>query len=274
MLDLILFKQAILVVATAIAAYTDWKTGLILDWLTLPLIGIGMVLNLFEMNWIGIGLGIVVFVFLYALYWLGKLGGGDVKLFTGIALLLPFYNNQFFLIPTLFFAALTAITAYSLYYSFQIFKQKIPLTDIKPKNIIMAVLFALLFSVYFLVLVQINALSQTVAIAFWVPFLLASVFVGLEPVIKKHFFVQTVALEKLGEDEVIALDMMDSKILEQAGLGIKGVIGEKEKQKLAELGIREVPIYANAPRFGPFIFLGVILALFFPNLVTTLFLPI
>lgn len=274
-MELLLIKQAILVLAVGIAAYTDWKKGFIYDWLTLPLIGIGFLLGTWEQNWMGIAFGMGVFAVLYAFYWLGKLGGGDVKLFTGIALLMPFYQNQLFLLPALFFAALGAITFYSLYYLYRLKKEKIKIKwKENRQNVLKGTLFVILLSIYLAALVQVNGLSATVAGILWIPFLLAGVFVALEKPIKKNFFSKKVKLEELEEDEVIAMEFINKKILEKTGLGLKGIIGEKEKKKLKELGIKEVVIYANAPRFGPFIFLGVTLALWFPEIVRLFFLQI
>jgi hypothetical protein len=83
-----------------------------------------------------------------------------------------------------------------------------------------------------------------------------------------------VKLEELEEDEVIAMEFTDSEILEKTGLGLKGIIGKKEKEKLKEMGIKEVIIYANAPRFGPFIFIGVALGILFPEIISLFFLQI
>ncbi len=274
-MELLLIKQAILVLAVGIAAYTDWKKGFIYDWITLPLIGIGFLLGIWEQNWMGIAFGMGVFAVLYAFYWLGKLGGGDVKLFTGIALLMPFYQNQLFLLPALFFAALGAITFYSLYYLYRLKKEKIKIKwKENQTEIAKGILFVLLLSVYLYALVQVNGVSAMVAAILWIPFLLTGVFVALEKPIKKNFFSKKVKLEELEEDEAIAIEFTDKKTLEKTGLGLKGIIGPTEKQKLKEMGIKEVMIYANAPRFGPFIFLGVALALWFPEIVRLFFLRI
>ncbi|MBU0635394.1 A24 family peptidase, partial [Candidatus Micrarchaeota archaeon] len=245
------------------------------DWLTMPLIGIGIILNLLSFNWMGLGLGIAVFGLLYALYWLGKLGGGDVKLFTGIAMILPFYQGQIFLIPVLFFAGISAITFYSIYYLIRIWKEKIKVNWKENRDgIIKGTLFGALFTIYFVLLAQVNGLSVLVTTMLWIPFVLASIFVALEKTIKKHFFIATMKVKELEEDEVIALEFTDEKILKSTGLGTKGIIGEKEKQKLKEMGVKEVLIYAHAPKFGPFIFLGVVLSLWFPEIIRVFFLGI
>jgi hypothetical protein len=154
-------------------------------------------------------------------------------------------------------------------------KEKIKIKWKENRNeIVKGILFVLLLTIYLYALVQVNGISAMVAGILWIPFLLAGVFVAMEKPIKKHFFSKKVKLEELEEDEAIALEFTPEKILKETGLGLKGIIGEKEKQKLKKMGIKEVVIYANAPRFGPFIFIGVVLALWFPEIVQLFFLRI
>lgn len=274
-MEILLLQQGIILLASAIAAFTDWQKGFIYDWNTYPLIGIGLLLQLWQQNWTGIGLGIAVFLALYVFYWLGKLGGGDVKLFTGIALVLPFHQNQFFLLPVLFFAGLGAITFYSIYYLFRLKKDKATIDWKQNRNaLVKGLLFAILFSLYFFLLARYNGTSETVAVLLGIPFLLASVFVALEHEIKKRYFISRVKLSELTEEEAIAPEEMEPEILEKSGLGTKGIVGEKEKQKLLELGITEIPIYQHAPKLGPFILVGIVLAIFFPYAIKLFFLGI
>jgi preflagellin peptidase FlaK len=89
----------IAIIACLYASYTDLKSGIIPNKLTFPLIGIGLVLNGFYAFMTGnIWLMIYALIFTAVIFALGylfwKLGawaGGDVKLFTALAALLPFY---------------------------------------------------------------------------------------------------------------------------------------------------------------------------------------
>ncbi len=270
-----LLSQAALLIATAIAAYTDWKTGMIFDWLTFPLIGLGILLRIVQADWIGLGIGTGTFALLYALYWTGKIGGGDVKLFTGIALVLPQFNGQVFLLNVVFFAALSAMTFYSIYYLVKIRKNKIRVSWNENKSkITLAVAFGLFTLLLLGLLIQQNGLSIWSAGVIAIPFLLSAGFVAVENTVKKHFFLQHIPLSELEEDEIIATEFMDEKTMSQSGLNLKKIIGENEKKQLRELGISKVPVYRNAPKFGPFIFLGVLLGIFWPGFFTTLFLTV
>ncbi|MBI4214525.1 prepilin peptidase, partial [archaeon] len=84
---------ALALAGVAYSAFTDLKTGYVEDWLSHAMIVSGIVLALFtlpagDMLWT-LALSAVVFVAGLAAYSFGQMGGGDVKLFTAIALLIP-----------------------------------------------------------------------------------------------------------------------------------------------------------------------------------------
>ena len=74
--------------AVGIAAYTDSKTGLIPNWLTLPLIALGpiywLVTESSEAGLRSLLAVLVVGLVPYLMYRMDSLGGGDVKLFAGL----------------------------------------------------------------------------------------------------------------------------------------------------------------------------------------------
>ena len=82
---------SITIVLTGIAAVTDWRRGVIPNWLTLPVIAGAPFVYLLvygtagaEFSALGIlGAGLVP----YAMFRLGALGGGDVKLFAALGAL-------------------------------------------------------------------------------------------------------------------------------------------------------------------------------------------
>ncbi len=98
-LDIPLICTLIAIIACFYASYTDLKTGIIQNNLTFSLIGLGIALNAayaFMTNdiWfivIGVIFTAVIFTLGYIFWKLGAWAGGDVKLFTALAALLPFY---------------------------------------------------------------------------------------------------------------------------------------------------------------------------------------
>lgn len=98
-IEIPLITTIIAIVACLYASYSDLKRGIIPNKLTFPLIGLGILLNgiyAFIMGeiWI-IVICLVVTGVIFALgylFWkMGAWAGGDVKIFTALAALLPFY---------------------------------------------------------------------------------------------------------------------------------------------------------------------------------------
>ena len=97
----------IALVACIYASYTDFKDGIIQNKLTFPLIAIGIILNgIYVFTTSNILLFIecvivtgIIFILGYVFWKMGAWAGGDVKLFTGLAALIPFYAIPFY--PTL-----------------------------------------------------------------------------------------------------------------------------------------------------------------------------
>lgn len=91
----------IALIACIYASYTDLKSGIIQNKLTFPLIGLGVVLNSIYAYSTGnllliiyvLGITAAIFVLGYILWKFGAWAGGDVKLFTALAALLPFFPN-------------------------------------------------------------------------------------------------------------------------------------------------------------------------------------
>jgi prepilin peptidase CpaA len=87
-------------VATAIGAYIDGRTGVLPNWLVLPLIPAGLALNFLAAGTSGLlgsAIGLVVCGLVPLILWLTSggtaIGGGDVKLFAAIGALLGTYSG-------------------------------------------------------------------------------------------------------------------------------------------------------------------------------------
>ena len=97
MISIPLICTLIAILACIYASYTDLKRGIIANKLTFPLIGLGIILNginaFITGNWIILVYTLLftgsIFVLGYVFWKLGAWAGGDVKLFTALAALLP-----------------------------------------------------------------------------------------------------------------------------------------------------------------------------------------
>ncbi|MBN2127695.1 MAG: prepilin peptidase [Candidatus Diapherotrites archaeon] len=261
-MELILLRQALVLIASAVGSYTDFKTGLINDWITLPLIGIGILLNLIFFDLNSLLLGLIVFVLGYGSYYLGKLGGGDVKLFTGMAFVLPFFEGKIFVLSALFFAAISSVIFYSVFYSIKYLRKGIEFELIK-KKIPLVLITVLLFVFYFWFVIESSFVSIELTALIFCTVLFGLIFFIFEEGIRKEFFLKKIKTNELEEDEVPAPQTIE-EIKKIFPLGFKGVIGKKEKQELIKAGITKVFVYRDLPKFGPFIFIGSVLAMILP----------
>jgi len=268
--ELILIRQAIVLVGCGAAAYTDAKTGLILDKITYSMIAAGILLNIFQGEWAWLAVGAAVFAIGYIIYYMGKVGGGDVKLFTGIAFLLPFYQGQFFLLNALFAACILAVLFYSAYYLLKYARKGIDLKENK-HGIGKAVLFGIVIGIWLVIVSITQVVSVTALLTLGIVLGLALLFLAFEKGIRRQFFLKEIPISKLEEDEVIATEFLKHGIRKKLGLKFKGVFGEEEKAKLKNLGVAKVPVYRNMPPFGPFILLGCIAAMLWPDIIGLIF---
>lgn len=270
-MEFLILREIAVIIATAIGAFTDFKTGEIYDWITYPLIAFGILVNLIELNFYGLAFGAIIFIVGYALYYTGRIGGGDVKLFAGITLTMPFINGTVFILPALLYSALTAVVFLSVFYTVKLARSgKLELKD-NLKGIFNAIVIAIALIAYFWVLHNSGFFQFQNLLVIAVPLFFALLFLAFEKSIRKNFFLKSVKLKDLEEDELIALEFLPEKMRKKLSLKAKGIIDEKLKKELAKEGVKEILVYRNLPRFAPFIFIGVVLAILKPELVAGIF---
>lgn len=283
--DLFSIKVFILITACIIASFTDLKKGIIPDFVTLPLIILGIGFNVFEFNLMNLNFslmnfvpGIVVFFAFLVLYYFGKIGGGDVKLFTGIALLIPFHQSFPFIVSVLFFSSLFAVLFFSIYYSLKYLRKGIDFNENK-KSIQQAVFLGIFLIAYFYLLISFNFMQFYSAFILAIPLFFALLFIAFQQGIKKNFFLKSIPLAELEEDEVIAKEFLSKELKEKfekekLNFNMKGIITEEDKIKLRKLRISSLPVLRSLPPFAPFILLGVLLSLIFPDFLSLIFFAI
>ncbi|MBI4043872.1 MAG: prepilin peptidase [Candidatus Diapherotrites archaeon] len=262
--ETLLLRQGIVVLAAVLSAYTDIKTGYIYNAITYPLIALGIVLNLFEQNWLGIALGIGALAAGYVLYLTGNVGGGDVKLFTGIALTLPFQNNQPFIMTSLVLAGATALLVLGTAYPFRYWKAGGGWKEIK-ESIPKTVLLGLVFIAYLYFTWSWHVIRTEALIGLGIVLASGLAFTACEEGIRKRLFQTNVQLDKLEEDEVIAWNALPKELQNESIWEGKRVIGKKQIGALKERNIHTVPVYRNLPKFGVFMLVGVAVNLAFPG---------
>lgn len=275
---LLLLREAAVLFSTAIASYTDLRTGLIYDKLTYPMIALGALLNIYigvfanfmdMANYFAVALA--VFAICYLLYYTGKIGGGDVKLFVGISLLLPYLpgHNYPFILLVVFVSAIIAIAALSLYYVPKYFARGADFA-LNKQGIFNSSLFAVFFALYFSLLLQLQFIQVQFVALLAAVVVFALLFIAFEKGIRKEFFLKEIPIGKFEEDEIVAWDFLDErlkqKINESLKLHGKRVFEKREIEKLKKLKIARLPVYRNLPKFAPFVFAAVIVIIALPDL--------
>lgn len=272
MFDILYLRIIILLIACGVAAYTDHKTGYIYDWISIPLIIIGLIINIFSMSLYPLltTIGITVAIYLIGLifYNLGKLGGGDIKLFMGINLILPYFNGELFFLWVLIFASMLSVLIVSIIYLFKLIKQKKITSKIFQRKLLIFKSLSL-FLLYFFFLyfaIEIRGMSKWIYLSL-LPMFFGSLIIIVEKEIKQYIYLRKKAITKLEEGDVLAKEFMSFTFIKKYKLEKINVLENKDIKRIKELSkktsIRVVPIYDNLPRFGPYILLGALFVLIF-----------
>ena len=273
MFNVLYLRIIILLIACGIAAYTDHKTGYIYDWVSYPLMAIGLIINIFTLSLYSILsiLATTALIYLIGLifYKFGKIGGGDIKLFMGINLILPTFKSEPFFLWTLIFASMLSVLFVSVIYLFKLIKlKKINLKKILIKKFIIlkSVCLFLFYSFFLYFAIEIRELNS------WIYLSLLPIFFGLiimvfEKEIKQYIYLRKKPINKLEEGDVIAKEFVSKELNKKMFLEKITVLEEKDllfiKKRSKMYNIKTLPIYDNLPRFGPYILLGALFALVF-----------
>ncbi len=262
----------LIVMFCGFAAYTDRKTGYIYDKITFPLIFLGIAFNIFLFSFsknISVFVtGIIIYIIGSIIYYFGKLGGGDVKLFLGIHFMLPYLNNQLFILWVLVVSCFLAVIFVSIKYMFVLFKKikftkKLFLSKISVIVVNFCLFFGFVIFIYFSV--TYSHLSS------WFYLSLIPIFLGLfisvfQDEIKEHIYLLWKKVKDLEDGDVIAFEYLSGNLKKRLDpiLKNKKVIEEKDIEAMKINNLRyKVPVYYFLPKFGPYIFLGVVFSVFF-----------
>lgn len=274
-----LISTAIAVIGTGIAAYMDYKTGYISNKLTHSMILIGAILVPFITTEIlyTYGLAAAVFGIGFALYSFGQIGGGDVKLFTAIALLLPKFpkeltpyikelginpviSNYPFVIPVFLLAGIIGpMLIHSIKNHWKILKNKGKIEKYKKKSM-KGVLFSLLLLPVFLIWTQISVMFSLL----FIPMAATIYLLPFKTDLVKLFYTEKKLIEEMDDDDVLSLEKIPKEKKEDLGLWRRTFTTSeivKIKEKAKEKNYKEVEVCEGLPIFAPYIFIALIINL-------------
>lgn len=259
-----IIRILVLLLACALAAYFDYKTGYIYDWISYPLIAIGLIINIFTYSFKSlipiVLIAVGIYLFGYFAYYFGKIGGGDIKLFIGIHMILPYLSGQLFILWVIIAASLLSVLFVSIFYCFKLSK-KIKITkkllQKKRKMIFTSAFLFLLFLAFVIFATTISDFPKIVYIAI-PPMFFGSAVMIFEEEIKKYIYLRQKPIAKLDEGDVFASEFATKELIAKLGLGKRTVLEKEDIKRAKLLKLKALPIFDNLPRFGIYILLGVI----------------
>lgn len=283
MLNFELLRIAIAVIFTGAAAWQDWKTSFIDDKIVLPMIAAGLLLDIATLDQSFIAytgsIALLIAGIGYYAYRTGQLGGGDVLLFLGIHLLLPYapletanmlgFAKELTALPVVqaipfFLVFLVMASAFALVGSSIIFARRLHQRGklkVKGKEIMIAVLVALCITfLYFLYsIAQLNAAQ----IAIFTVLLACSAFTIVFKQDLMDSLIQKLKISQIEDEDILAIEKMPAKIVEKYKLG--KVLTKQEVEKLKKIEktekIHSFPIYKELPRMGPYALVGLVVSI-------------
>lgn len=280
-MDLITINIFIAVIGTGIAAYWDYKTGIVPDKLSHAMIISGAALAplVFTDLLYVYGVAALIFALGYVMYIFGQIGGGDVKLFTALSLLIPIYPEKLAgliksiginpVSPNYPFAASVFIFAgvvgymliISLIYHKKIWNRRSEVEEFR-KKLKKGILFSL-------ITLPLAAFWVTISPGFLFLVIPLAISISLLPFKEdmiKLFHGRKKEIQELDEDDVIALEEVGDEKKESLGIWRRTLTNPellKIKKKAEEQGFKEIVVCEDLPRFVPYIFLSLVLNLVF-----------
>ncbi len=302
-LNLEFARVAVALIAVGFAAYEDWKTSFINNRLMYTMIAGGVLLNLLSGNWnliaFALGGAALIFGIGWFLYKTGQLGGGDVLLFTGLHLLVPVIPIQtilaiqqllgiqeFFAVPAqatailglpFIFSVIVASSVLAMMHTSAAYGKTLLFSrGFVPKpDFLLAAPFLLFAGVFFFYAAPIIKFSQIQIAAFSSIFIAGAFLAAFKRQIEDEVIIKEISIKEIEDEDVLALDKMDEKIVKEYGL--EKVLTTEQVEKLKKIEkekcLHKFPVLKVLPRFGPFVLWGLAACLVFGDLLVAIMLP-
>lgn len=220
--------------------------------------------------------GAAAFLLSYPLYRAGQLGGADVFCYASIAMAIPYLPS-----PMLNPAAsapypfiLSVLVPTGLAFIAHMAARFVPyvLSQMKKGRVHFSVgklvAPAILSAAFIVFAYAVSTLPVSLPLGYFalLAFLFASLmFFSLFKSEVKDSMVGRVAVSKLQEEDVLALEKMDAKLVSR--LKLQPLITGKIIDALSKAKLKSVPVYTNMPFFLPYLLFGLLFTLLFGDLI-------
>jgi len=219
--------------------------------------------------------GIGIFILTYPLYKMGQLGGADVFVLASIAAAVPYFQKPLFaaeqlvqypfilsvLVPTSLLFIFHMLIRFIPHVSGQMRQGKLKITFGK---IVGPALLLVSFS-FFIYVISTMPLALPFSYVFVMSFLFISlIFFSFFKEEIKDSMIEMVSPSRLVEEDVIALEKMDSALVKK--LSLKPLLEAKEIATLKKARLKGVPVYTGMPFFLPYLLAGLLITILFGDL--------
>ncbi|MEK6953387.1 MAG: prepilin peptidase [Candidatus Micrarchaeota archaeon] len=299
-----MIRIIVALIGTGAAAYQDYKTSFIDEKIIYLMLAAGLFLNLLHfiitndlLIVYALIVSIAILLFGYLFYRKGQLGMGDVLLFVAIQQILPLtpaslhflnpinfqfpdltgipdvspfllhymkvFENGIFFITIFLISSFIATLGSSFQYMLALFSSKKPL---RPNMLYGATsLLLLIFGGFFLYsMFGLNVLSAL----FFLLFVASAFFLTFREQILDQVVIQRIPISRIEDEDILALERMPKDLVKKYKL--EKVLTAVQVKILKEIqrkeGMKLFPVNKILPRFGPYIFIALLLALFFGNI--------
>jgi Flp pilus assembly protein protease CpaA len=279
-MEFAILRFAICIIGCAGATYYDlFNRRNVPSWLTYSLVALGVLFTLASLNAsIIINSALValsIFVLGYILYRTGQIGGADVLVFVSIALLLPEAPDSIFFKANSqlgFPFVVSAFVLSGILAVFGIFIKYVSLTirdvlggekvSINPSQVMLATATLVFYAAFLYYLNSMVELPQTQLVVFAAVVVCATSLFALKDHINDKYMIRMVGIDEIDEEDILAIEKMDPKLVSEYKLD--RLLTSKEMEKLKKIGKRKkFPVYKEMPVFMPYVFMALLAALFF-----------
>ncbi|MEM0372481.1 MAG: A24 family peptidase [archaeon] len=275
-----LIPVLVALVATTICAYDDWRTSYLNDKLVYAFLAFSIawvflfsqdIASTFLIAGAVFGVGFVAYLF-------GQIGGGDVFLFTVLALLLPYYPSSFapvaeflgfspvvgspfpFVLSVFLLAGMLGpMLFYSSLYFIRIVRIRKKIKDFSKKIAKSLVYCAVLVPLFFFW----HSFSSGMFLLFF-PMATSFLILPFKDDVTRFFCLEKKKVSRINDDDVIALEFMSEKTKKKLGLW-RRTLTKPEIKKFKALArkakVTSVPVCEHLPKFVPFMLLSLVINL-------------
>jgi hypothetical protein len=280
-LEFLLLRLAAALAGTSVAAWQDARTSFIDDRVTGAMIALGGALCLIEVfgavqrgadltPWVWVAaVALAIAVVGFFAWRAGQFGGGDVLLFLGLHLLLPFNPSAAARAASLYPFVVSILVAASFFgavwsaawYAKRLREERALNWRKNACAAAAVVLSAAVFAWASFSLAQAAFFTALFASAFFLSLYKREIY--------DRVVVKRLPLREVEDEDVLAVDKLPRRLAAKYGIG--RVLTKSEVAKLREVGrkekIRLWPVCRDLPRFAPFVLLGLVASLLAGDLV-------